>query len=120
LLATEYTESMMDRIDEVPKSQLRALREIEKEKLSVARAYNKRVREISFQVGELVRKMILPLGTWDNRSGKWSPSWEGPFKVVSIVPGDAYFIETPEGRKLGKALNDKYHKKYHPHIWQGT
>jgi hypothetical protein len=61
--AIEYTESMMDRIDEVPKRWLRALREIEKEKLSVARAYNKRVRERSFQVGELVWKMILPLGT---------------------------------------------------------
>jgi hypothetical protein len=53
---------MMDKIDEILESQFRALREIEKEKLRVAKAYNKRVREKSFQIGELVWKMILPLG----------------------------------------------------------
>jgi hypothetical protein len=53
---------MMDKIDEIPESRFRALREIGKEKLRVAKAYNKRVREKSFQIGELVWKMILPLG----------------------------------------------------------
>jgi hypothetical protein len=59
---TEYTKRMMDKIDEIPESRFRALREIGKEKLRVAKAYNKRVREKSFQIGELVWKMILPLG----------------------------------------------------------
>jgi hypothetical protein len=35
--------------------------EIEKDKLKVAKAYNKRVKTRSFQVGELVWKRILPL-----------------------------------------------------------
>jgi hypothetical protein len=39
------------------------LEEIEKEKVKIANAYNKRVMEKSFQVGDLVWKMILPLGT---------------------------------------------------------
>jgi hypothetical protein len=38
------------------------LEEIEKEKLRVSRAYNKRVRWKSFQVGELVWKTVLPVG----------------------------------------------------------
>jgi hypothetical protein len=65
---------MMDKIDEMPESRFRALREIEKEKIKVAKAYNKKVMEKSFQIGELAWKMILPLGTRDNRFGKWSPS----------------------------------------------
>ena len=42
---------------------LQALKEIEKDKLRVARAYNKKVTAKCFQVGELVSKKILPLGT---------------------------------------------------------
>jgi hypothetical protein len=96
---------MMDSIDEAPKSRFKALREIEKEKMKVAHAYNKRVRERSFQIGELVWKTILPVGTRDNKFGKWSPSWEGPFRVVKVVPGNAYFVETLVGREMAKALN---------------
>jgi hypothetical protein len=39
------------------------LGEIEKEKVKIAKAYNKRVVEKLFQVGGLVWKMILLLGT---------------------------------------------------------
>ena len=44
----------MDNIDEVNDKRLQALKEIEKDKLRVAWAYNKKVRAKSFQVGELV------------------------------------------------------------------
>ena len=62
---------MMDNIDEVSDRQLQALKEIEKDKLWVARAYNKKVKIKSynkkvkiksFQVGDLDWKTILPLG----------------------------------------------------------
>jgi hypothetical protein len=35
---------MMDKIDELTEGQIKALQEIEKEKLQTTRAYNKRVR----------------------------------------------------------------------------
>jgi hypothetical protein len=114
----DYSNLMMDRIDEVPEERLKALREIEKEKLRVAKAYNKRVREKSFQIGELVWKTILPLGTKDNKFGKWSPSWEGPYKVVEILPGNSYFVQSLQGERLLKAFNGKYLKKYYPSVWQ--
>jgi hypothetical protein len=41
---------MMDKIDDIPESQFKALEEIEKEKIKIAKAYNKRVIEKSFQV----------------------------------------------------------------------
>jgi hypothetical protein len=66
-----------------------------------------------------VWKMILPLGTKHNKYGKWSPGWEGPFRVVGIVPKNAYFVETLEGHRVKKALNQRYLKKYDPSIWQG-
>jgi hypothetical protein len=44
------------------------------------------------------------------RFGKWSPSWKGPYRVVRVIPGNAYFVETLNGRPLPKALNGKYLK----------
>jgi hypothetical protein len=59
----DYGMAVMERIDEVHESQLKALEEIEKNKRRVIRAYNKKVKKKPFQVGELVWKTILPLGT---------------------------------------------------------
>ena len=60
---------MMDNIDEVSDKRLQTLREIEKDKFRVARAYNNKVRNKSFQDGERVWKTILPLGTKSNKFG---------------------------------------------------
>ena len=50
LSAIDYYNSMMDNIDEVTDKRMKALKEIEKDKLRVARAYNKKVKGKSFQV----------------------------------------------------------------------
>jgi hypothetical protein len=54
LSAVDYHDLMMDNIDEVTDKRLQALKEIEKDKIRVARAYNKKVKLKSFQVGDLV------------------------------------------------------------------
>jgi hypothetical protein len=48
-----------------------------------------------------VWKTILPLGTRDHKFDKWPPSWEGPDKVIGVVLGNAYFVETMGGKELG-------------------
>jgi hypothetical protein len=70
LFAVDYHDSMMDNIDEVTDKRLQALKEIEKNKIQVARAYNKKVKLKSFQVGDLVWKTILPIGTKDHKFEK--------------------------------------------------
>jgi hypothetical protein len=71
--AVVYHNLMMDNIDEIIDKRMRALKEIEKDKARLARAYKNKVRSKSFQVDELVWKTILPLGTKDVRFRKWSP-----------------------------------------------
>jgi hypothetical protein len=71
-----------------------------------------------FQVGELVWKTILPLGTKDIKFGKWSPSWEGPYKIVKVIPRNSYMVESLQGTRLLRALNGLYLKKYYPSVWQ--
>ena len=65
LSAVDYYNSMMDNIDEVTDKRIKALKEIEKDKLRVARAYNKKVKGKSFQIGDLVWKTIL--ASWDEK-----------------------------------------------------
>ena len=71
----------------------------------------------NFHIGDLVWKVILSIGTKDRKFGKWSPSWEGPFKITRIVPENSYLVESIQGTLLLGALNDKYLKKYHPSVW---
>jgi hypothetical protein len=118
LAAKEYHELMMDKIDDIPESRFKALEEIEMEKIKIAKAYNKHIVEKLFQVGDLIWKMILLLGTRSGTFGKWSPSWEGPFRVIRVVPGNGYFMEDLEGHSLPKALNGNYLKRYYPNMWQ--
>ena len=84
---------MMDNIDEVTDKRIKALKEIEKDKHRVARAYKKKIKDKSFQVGDLVWKTILPLGMKSNKFGKWSPSWEGPYRVIKVIFGNSYIME---------------------------
>ena len=94
------------------------MREIEKDKIRVCKAYNKKVKLKSFQVGDLVWKTILPVGAKDHKFGKWSQSWEGPYKIVKVITGNPYMVETIGGERLPRALNGRYLKKYYPSVWQ--
>ena len=118
LSAVDYYNSMMDNIDEVTDKRMKALKDIEKDKLRVARAYNKKVKDKSFQVGDLVWKTILPLGMKSNKFGKWSPSWEGPYRVVKVIFGNSYMMETLQGDCLPRAINERYLKKYYHSVWR--
>jgi hypothetical protein len=112
LSAVDYHDLMMDNIDEVTDKMLQALKEIEKDKIRVARAYNKKVKLKSFQVGDLVWKTILHVSTKDHKFGKWSPSWEGPYTIVKVITGNSYMLKTLRGEHLPRALNGRYMKKY--------
>jgi hypothetical protein len=120
LSVESYYALMMDNIDEVTDKRMDALEEIEKDKRRVARAYSKKVKAKSFQVGDLVWKTILPIGSKSNKFVKWSPSWEGPYKVVKICSGNSYMVETLQGQRLPRAINERYLKKFHPSVWQDT
>jgi hypothetical protein len=117
LIVVDYYNSMMDNIDEVTDKRVIALRAIKKDKIMIARAYNK-VKAKSFQVGDLVWKTILPLRNEDRKFGKWSSSWEGLYKVKQVISGNAYLLQTLQGKDLPKALNGRFLKQYHPSMWQ--
>ena len=108
---------MRDELDHLVEHQLRALISIEENKKRVAKWYDKKVKPKEFADGDLVWKLIIPIGTKSSKFGKWSPNWEGPYWINQSTPGNAYILETLEGVEFHKALNGKYLKKYYPSIW---
>jgi hypothetical protein len=119
LSTVKYHDLMMDNIDEVTDKRLQALKEIEKDKIRVAIAYNNKVKLKSFQVGGLVWKTTLPVGTKDHKFRKWSPSWEGPHTIVKVITGNSNMLKTLQGEHLPKALNGRYLKKILPKCMAG-
>ena len=97
LSAVDYYDLMMDNIDEVTDKRLKALNEFENDKFRVARAYNKKVKLKSFQVGDL-----------------------GPYKIIKAIFGNSYVMEMVQGERLPRAINGRYLKKYYPSVWQSA
>jgi hypothetical protein len=114
LPGNEYAKGMMERIDNVPESRLRSLQEIEKEKLRVAKVYNRKVREKSFQIEELVWKMILWLRSRDRKFGKWSPSWKRPFQDHWNCTGEFVLCRDIGRQKSGEGVKREVLKEVFP------
>nr|AAQ56305.1 putative integrase [Oryza sativa Japonica Group] len=117
LTADDYYNLMVDEVEDLVQSRLRALEKMTRDKERIACHYNKNFVPKSFSEGELVWKLILLIGTRDNKFGKWSPNWEGPFRIYKPVSKGAYMLQGLDGEVFGRALNGKYLKKYYPSVW---
>ncbi|KAL0445059.1 UNVERIFIED_CONTAM: hypothetical protein Slati_2228600 [Sesamum latifolium] len=62
---------------------------IQRYKNIMINSYNKRVKSRSFQVGDLVLQRVDAL----KPIGKLDPTWEGPYKVTSVIGKGAYELE---------------------------
>jgi hypothetical protein len=108
---------MLDNLDDLIFHRLKALKNIIANKIRIAKFYNQKVQERRFSEGKLVWKVILTIKSKDRRFGKWSPNWEGPYRITRVAPVNAYFYETLEGEEYSRAINGKYFKKYYPIVW---
>jgi hypothetical protein len=84
--------------------------------MRVVKYYNKKVKVKQFAEGDLVWKALLPIGTKYSAFGKWSPNWEGPFRVVRCTLGNAYILKTLLGEEFTATISGIYLKKYYPSI----
>jgi len=61
-----------------------------------------------------VGKVILPMDKKNQALGKWSPSWEGPWKIFRVFSNNAYEIEELNDDQRILCINGKYLKRYRP------
>ena len=58
--------------------------------------YNIKVRHKDFKVGDLVLRKVTG-ATRDPTEGKFSPNWEGPYRITSWQRKGTYHLETLYG-----------------------
>ena len=74
LTADDYATLLKDELDDLAGHRLGALISIEENKKRFAKWYGKKVKAKEFADGDLVWKLILPIGTKSSKFGKWSPN----------------------------------------------
>ncbi|KAL0401373.1 UNVERIFIED_CONTAM: hypothetical protein Slati_4167200 [Sesamum latifolium] len=105
----ECNENLLrENLDLIEELREKAFLRIQRYKNIMINSYNKRVKSRSFQVGYLVLRRADGLKS----IGKLDPTWEGPYKVTSIIGKGAYELEDPEGRPLPRPWNVHNLKKY--------
>ncbi|XP_034197732.1 uncharacterized protein LOC117613207 [Prunus dulcis] len=117
LTGEDYSQAMLLELEELDASRIDTLNKLLAGKQAVSRAYNKRVRDKSFEEGEIVWKAILPLGAHVAGYGKWSPTWEGPFVINQILGMGAYRLQDRDGVIHNAPINGKWLKKFYPTMW---
>ncbi|XP_050908382.1 uncharacterized protein LOC127122006 [Lathyrus oleraceus] len=110
----DYWSMMTDELVDVDEERMLALDSLQRQKEKATRAYNKRVKGKVFAVDDLVWRVIFPMGRNDKMLGKWSPNWEGPFKVLQVFSNNAYDVEELAPDRQILRVNGKYLKKYRP------
>ncbi|WZZ88767.1 hypothetical protein YC2023_117346 [Brassica napus] len=73
----------------------------------VARTYNKKVRTRTFQQGDWVIRRA------EKMTGKLTPGWEGPYKVIEVRRAGAYRLQDSKGKIQPNCWNALHLKAYH-------
>ncbi|XP_016192697.1 uncharacterized protein LOC107633603 [Arachis ipaensis] len=72
----DYWNAMYDELNDLDSERVLALENMIRQKESVARNYNRQIKEKFFSIGELILKVILPIEKKSRFLGKWSHTWE--------------------------------------------
>jgi len=107
----QYWNMMLDEMVDIDVERLMALEVLLRKKERVAKAYNKKIKSKPFNIGDFVWKILLSMDKKDILLGKWSPNWEGPFKVLQVFSNGACEIEELTFDNRIFRINDKYLKK---------
>nr|XP_009609561.1 uncharacterized protein LOC104103367 [Nicotiana tomentosiformis] len=115
-------EAKIDDDDEWVKTRLEQLNLINDKRLAsvchgqlyqkrMARAYNKKVRPLKFEVGQLILKRILPHQA--EAKGKFAPNWQGSFTVIRVLPNGTLYLTDIEEKVVDMPINYDAVKRYY-------
>jgi len=103
-------ESMLTSLDLVQELRDQVRIREEASKLRAQRRYNTKVKPRSFHQGDLVWHMASAARKYE---GKFSPNWEGPFRINEAVGSDAYRLEHLSGAPVPATWNASHLKFYY-------
>lgn len=77
-------------LEALDEKRLQAQQNLECYQARITRAFNKRVRLRSFQVGDKVLAVRKPIVITRKTGHKFTPKWDGPYIVQEVYSGGAY------------------------------
>ncbi|PIN19915.1 hypothetical protein CDL12_07407 [Handroanthus impetiginosus] len=87
----------------------------ELEALDRKRAFNKKVRSRSFQVGDLVLVVRRPIIITHRTGNKFTSKWDGPYVIKEIYTNGSYKLITEDGLRIGP-ISGKFLKRYYAEL----
>ena len=99
-------------LEALDEKRLQAQQKSECYQARLSRAFNKKVRPRSFQVGDIVLAVRRPIITSRKTGSKFTSKWDGPYVVQEVYTNGAYKIVDAEGLRVGP-INGKFLKRYY-------
>ena len=115
-LATTMGENACLRLEELEaldEKRLQAQQQLECYQARLTKAFNRKVRPRSFQIGDLVLAVRRPINLKHRPGDKLTSKWDGPYLVQEVYSSNAYLLMDHEGIQVGP-INGKFLKRYYP------
>ena len=78
----------------------------------LTKAFNKKVKPRSFQVGDLVLVVRKPINMKNRIGNKFLSKWDGPYVVQEVYTNGAYKIVDQDGVRVNP-INGRFLKQYY-------
>ncbi|XP_038687483.1 uncharacterized protein LOC119986862 [Tripterygium wilfordii] len=112
-LTTEQNAQLrLEELESLDERRLEAQKRLECYQARMSRAFNKKVRPRSFQIGDLVLAIRRPIVITRRTGGKFLPKWDGPYVVTEVYTNGAYKIIDKDGLRIGP-INGKFLKRFY-------
>ena len=108
----DNTKLCLQELEALDEKQLEAQQRLKCYQTHLSRAFNKKVRLRSFQIGNLVLAIRRPIITTHKIGSKFTSKWDGPCVVQEVYTNGAYKIIAEDGLRIGP-INGKFLKRYY-------
>ena len=103
---------LMESLDLIDEKREQAQIRVAAYQQKVARYFKSKVREIKFNVGDLVLRSVF-LNTRDQVAGVLGPNWEGPYQIDEILHPGTYKLARLNGDLVPRYWNGEHLRKYY-------
>ncbi|KAI3465911.1 hypothetical protein Pfo_022574 [Paulownia fortunei] len=97
LMEKENAHLRLEELEALDEKRLEAQQRLECYQARLSRAFNKKVRSRSFQVGDLVLAVRRPIITTHRTGNKFTSKWDGPYVVKEVYTNGAYKLVAEDG-----------------------
>ncbi|XP_019155153.1 PREDICTED: uncharacterized protein LOC109152024 [Ipomoea nil] len=88
-------------LEALDEKRLQAQESLECYQARMSRAFNKRVRTRSFQIGDKVLAVRRPIIVTRKTGHKFTSRWDGPYVILEVYTSGAYKLISEDGLKIG-------------------